>query len=75
VLVGGYALVRGTERASKQSHHRLLYRVLHSPMTFFEITPLGRILNRFSKDIDALDSLIPDSFKLVATKQMKRQLS
>lgn len=32
-------------------------------MEFFESTPSGRIINRFSKDIDATERGIPDSFK------------
>ena len=41
--------------ASDVIHSRLLTRVMHAPMAFFDTTPLGRILNRFSQDIDALD--------------------
>jgi ABC-type multidrug transport system fused ATPase/permease subunit len=35
--------------------------VLSAPVnTYFDVTPVGRILNRFSKDLDAMDSLLPD---------------
>lgn len=50
-------------RASVAFHRDLLYRVLHSPMSFFDTTPSGRILNRFSKDLDTLDTLIPTDFR------------
>lgn len=33
-------------------HRRLLKTVMHLPMRFFETTPLGQIINRFSKDMD-----------------------
>lgn len=36
-------------------HSQLLTKVLGAPMRFFEITPIGRILNRFSKDISGVD--------------------
>ncbi|OQR98910.1 ATP-binding Cassette (ABC) Superfamily [Thraustotheca clavata] len=41
-------------------HKRLFHKVLSLPVpTFFDVTPVGRILNRFSSDLDMLDSQIP----------------
>ncbi|CAL1527543.1 unnamed protein product [Lymnaea stagnalis] len=50
-----YRLVRAAERL----HHLLLDRLLHAPMSFFDQTPIGRILNRFSKDVDTVDNTLP----------------
>jgi ABC-type bacteriocin/lantibiotic exporter with double-glycine peptidase domain len=37
----------------------MLSNVLRSPMMFFETTPVGRILNRFSRDIETIDNVLP----------------
>ena len=47
--------------ASKRLHSQLLDTVVHCPMSFFETTPSGRILNRFTKDINNLDYQIPQN--------------
>uniref|UniRef100_A0A670Y9S5 ABC-type glutathione-S-conjugate transporter n=1 Tax=Pseudonaja textilis TaxID=8673 RepID=A0A670Y9S5_PSETE len=49
--------------ASRKLFQHLLLDVLHSPMIFFEQTPSGNLLNRFSKEMDAIDSIIPDKLK------------
>ncbi|CAB1113175.1 ABC [Ectocarpus sp. CCAP 1310/34] len=41
--------------ASKRLHGALLRRVLHAPVSFFDTTPVGRIIQRFSKDTDQVD--------------------
>ncbi|KAF9148512.1 Multidrug resistance-associated protein 1 [Linnemannia schmuckeri] len=46
-------------RASKRIHSHLLEKVLRLPMPFFDTTPVGRIINRFSSDIFAVDVRIP----------------
>uniref|UniRef100_A0A3P8ZF49 Multidrug resistance-associated protein 4 n=1 Tax=Esox lucius TaxID=8010 RepID=A0A3P8ZF49_ESOLU len=49
--------------SSAQSlHNRMFASILRSPVRFFDISPIGRILNRFSKDIGHLDSLLPWTF-------------
>ncbi|XP_042235553.1 multidrug resistance-associated protein 1-like isoform X2 [Homarus americanus] len=56
---GSVMLWIGCMRAGKDIHQRLLKRVLHLPMSFFDTNPSGRIMNRLSKDIDVLDSVLP----------------
>ncbi|XP_077529739.1 multidrug resistance-associated protein 1-like [Haemaphysalis longicornis] len=55
ILVGTISLNLAVLRGSKVLHAGMLQRVLRSPMSFFDTTPMGRILNRFSKDIDTAD--------------------
>ncbi|KAG0204740.1 hypothetical protein BGX28_003401 [Mortierella sp. GBA30] len=49
-------------RAAKTLHDVLLTRVLRLPMSFFDTTPMGRIVNRFSSDIGAIDGQLPEEF-------------
>jgi ABC-type bacteriocin/lantibiotic exporter with double-glycine peptidase domain len=46
----------GSMRASRQLHDSLIKKILRYPIRFFETTPVGRILNRMSKDIKDIDS-------------------
>uniref|UniRef100_A0A674H700 ABC-type glutathione-S-conjugate transporter n=1 Tax=Taeniopygia guttata TaxID=59729 RepID=A0A674H700_TAEGU len=54
---------RGTVRASRVMHQQLLSNILRAPMSFFDTTPIGRIVNRFAKDIFTVDETIPMSFR------------
>uniref|UniRef100_A0A4W6DWB2 ATP-binding cassette, sub-family C (CFTR/MRP), member 10 n=1 Tax=Lates calcarifer TaxID=8187 RepID=A0A4W6DWB2_LATCA len=45
--------------AATAIHNRLLDRVLKATVTFFDTTPLGRILNRFSSDVYSVDDSLP----------------
>uniref|UniRef100_A0A8B9QNC4 Canalicular multispecific organic anion transporter 1 n=1 Tax=Apteryx owenii TaxID=8824 RepID=A0A8B9QNC4_APTOW len=53
----------GAVQASRVMHQRLLSNILHVPMSFFDTTPTGRIVNRFAKDIFTVDETIPMSFR------------
>jgi ABC-type multidrug transport system fused ATPase/permease subunit len=59
VLSAVIILALGGVRASGTLHRQMLERVLASTMAFFDTTPVGRIVNRFSKDMDEVDVMIP----------------
>ncbi|XP_064405659.1 multidrug resistance-associated protein 1-like [Halichondria panicea] len=63
VLIASFTLAIAGILASRTLHTGMLKNVLRSPMSFFDTTPLGRILNRFSKDIYMIDDVIPRSLR------------
>ncbi|CAH2355084.1 bile pigment transporter 1 [[Candida] railenensis] len=54
IIAWTYCVICG----SKYFHDKMVQRVLRSPMSFFDTTPIGRILNRFSQDIGLIDALL-----------------
>lgn len=50
-------------RSARVLHTDMLSAVIRSPMSFFDTTPLGRILNRFSKDQHTVDEVLPRVFQ------------
>ncbi|KAM9674938.1 ATP-binding cassette sub-family C member 4-like isoform 6-T8 [Dama dama] len=45
--------------SSQTLHNKMLETILRAPVLFFDRNPIGRILNRFSKDIGHMDDLLP----------------
>uniref|UniRef100_A0A803TE13 Multidrug resistance-associated protein 4 n=1 Tax=Anolis carolinensis TaxID=28377 RepID=A0A803TE13_ANOCA len=48
--------------AAQTLHNSMFQSILKAPVLFFDSNPIGRILNRFSKDIGHLDDLLPLTF-------------
>uniref|UniRef100_A0A9L0TPT5 ATP binding cassette subfamily C member 9 n=1 Tax=Equus caballus TaxID=9796 RepID=A0A9L0TPT5_HORSE len=49
--------------AAKNLHHNLLNKIILGPIRFFDTTPLGLILNRFSADTNIIDQHIPPTLE------------
>ena len=47
-------------KAASSIHKHFLVKILRAPMSFFDTTPTGRIVNRFSKDIENIDHGLPE---------------
>lgn len=63
VSMSSLSLYLGTLGAAKYLHNDLLRRVLQAPLSFFDVTPLGRIINRFSHDVDEVDNDFPATLR------------
>eukprot|EP00644_Phytophthora_capsici_P007504 jgi/Phyca11/7713/fgenesh1_pm.PHYCAscaffold_21_\ len=62
----GFLMTEACVRSAKNLHEELFRRVLSAPITrYFDVTPMGRILNRFSNDIDQMDSVLPQQYQMM----------
>ncbi|XP_063314810.1 MIT domain-containing protein 1 isoform X2 [Pelobates fuscus] len=59
----GYVFVKSTLKASTRLHDQLFLKILYSPVKLFDTTPTGRILNRFTKDMDEVDTRLPSQME------------
>lgn len=58
VMLSAFTMVVGAIQAARLLHEALLHNKIRSPQSFFDTTPSGRILNRFSKDIYVIDEVL-----------------
>uniref|UniRef100_H2Z8G2 Multidrug resistance-associated protein 1 n=1 Tax=Ciona savignyi TaxID=51511 RepID=H2Z8G2_CIOSA len=59
VMASSFTLTYGSVAAAAMLHYNMLDRIFHAPMSYFDTTPLGRVINRFSKDVYLVDEVIP----------------
>uniref|UniRef100_A0A8C2UFP9 ATP binding cassette subfamily C member 3 n=1 Tax=Coturnix japonica TaxID=93934 RepID=A0A8C2UFP9_COTJA len=59
VFVSSFTLAMGGINAARKLHAALLENKFHTPQSFYDTTPTGRVINRFSKDIFVIDEVIP----------------
>lgn len=80
-ILGDLAPRLGCLYAASKMHKYILTGILHAPNHFYDTTPIGRILSRFSKDIDVIDNTLPQqlistlgsSFKVTKTHFEKKK--
>lgn len=59
VLFSSVMLAYGTIAAAQYLHQCLLHCILGAPQHFFDTTPKGRVIARFSNDLNTLDFRLP----------------
>ena len=57
-----YAFFLVVLKSSENLHNDMVTAILKAPVLFFDSNPIGRILNRFSKDIGCMDEVLPKTF-------------
>ncbi|CAG5933712.1 unnamed protein product [Menidia menidia] len=61
-FIRSLAIFRGLVKSAQTLHNDMFSAVLRTHVRFFDVNPIGRILNRFSKDIGQMDSMLPMTF-------------
>ncbi|XP_078346056.1 ATP-binding cassette subfamily C member 4-like [Oculina patagonica] len=60
--IRAYAFFLAVLKSSENLHNNMATAILKAPILFFDSNPIGRILNRFSKDIGCMDEVLPKTF-------------
>ncbi|CAI4225983.1 unnamed protein product [Auanema sp. JU1783] len=66
IVLGMILTVYGGARASLGLHEPLFHNLMRCPVSFFDVTPLSRILNRLGKDMDVVDTWLAQEFQNLA---------
>ncbi len=63
---GMFVSSMGGNVAGNKLFTKMLQTVVRSPTRFFDQTPTGRILNRFTKDVETVDSTLSGNIRMVS---------
>ena len=58
-----FVALQGMKSLSTRSHSEALWALFRSPMSYFDSTQSGRIINRFSSDLSKIDSSLTDAIR------------
>ena len=61
-ILRAYGFLSISLRCSERLHDKMVVAILQAPVLFFDSNPVGRILNRFSKDVGCMDEILPKTF-------------
>ncbi|KAL4236836.1 hypothetical protein ACF0H5_005222 [Mactra antiquata] len=64
LFISYYLSLTRLVQASSSLHSNMLDSIMKSPMSFFDTVPIGRLLNRFSSDVDTMDNKLPESYRV-----------
>lgn len=65
VFINGVLFVYGAKNASMMINMKSLQNIINCPVSFFDQNLVGRIINRFSKDLDTIDNMLPEVLRSV----------
>ncbi|XP_060527505.1 multidrug resistance-associated protein 1-like [Cylas formicarius] len=71
IFASNICFAYGTMNAAVKLHNLVLSNVMRLPMSFFDVTPSGRILGRFSSDIIGVDLRLPMNFNVFFLNSIK----
>ncbi|KAJ6114370.1 hypothetical protein N7486_000148 [Penicillium sp. IBT 16267x] len=66
LLVGQLLMLAIVYYAGKSLFQQVMVRVSHATFRFFDITPVGRLMNRLTSDIGVVDGNISEQFQVIA---------
>ena len=61
-VISSFCFYLAALKASENLHDQMTKAVMKAPVLFFDTNPVGRILNRFSKDVGCMDDILPGEF-------------
>lgn len=63
LAINFYMICYFTNKAARMLNFQAAQKILHVPMAFMDVSPIGRVLNRFTKDTDVLDNELAEQVR------------